>query len=162
MKKIIKAVLLLVALAWTGVSCTQEIEISEPQEQGIPVVIRVDPGTRAIHVGNELDRTVETLRVLIYDTRGGVLKWNFSPEELDEHLSDGMVEGEETSSEVPLKIRTGVYDFVYIANEGELSDDLDAFIGPDDVRAGRLTAASVAEKLNGRGNVVVLRGPPAN
>ncbi len=38
-------------------------------------------------------------------------------------------------------------------------DGLDAFIGPDDFQAGYLTAVAVAEKLNGQGNVVVLRGP---
>lgn len=38
------------------------------------------------------------------------------------------------------------------------TDDLDAFIGPDDIRAGYLTAISVAEALDGHGNVVVLRG----
>lgn len=39
------------------------------------------------------------------------------------------------------------------------ADDLDAFIGPDDVMAGYLTAATVAKELNGHGNVIVLRGP---
>lgn len=39
------------------------------------------------------------------------------------------------------------------------NEQLEAFIGPDDFQAGYLTAVAVAEKLNGQGNVVVLRGP---
>ncbi len=39
------------------------------------------------------------------------------------------------------------------------AEGLEAFIGPDDVQAGYLTAMAVADELDGRGNVVVLRGP---
>lgn len=40
------------------------------------------------------------------------------------------------------------------------TENVDAFIGPDDIQAGFLTATSVAKKMGGTGNVVVLRGPP--
>ena len=50
-------------------------------------------------------------------------------------------------------IRYQFYSFIYP------TFFLDAFIGPDDVRDGYLTAVSMAEELNGGSNVIVLCGP---
>lgn len=40
-----------------------------------------------------------------------------------------------------------------------IADGLEAFIGPDDVKAGFATATAVLDAMGGTGNVVVLRGP---
>jgi hypothetical protein len=127
MKKIIKTAFLLAAFAWAGTSCTQEELISGGQTdgEGIPVEIRINPGTRGPEDGDPADRKVESLRVLIYD-KSGVLKWNFAPTDL-EALTDEIKAGDVVaSSTVNLPIRTGTYDFVYIANEGDLSNELNA------------------------------------
>ncbi len=119
MKKIIRTAFL-TALGLLPVSCMWEETIPHG-EQGVPVEIVID--TRApgddTHPGSEYDRMVSSFRVLIYN-QSGVLKWNFSP--LDIHDLDA--DDPESSQENSLDILTGTYDFVFVANEGDLAGAL--------------------------------------
>lgn len=119
MRKISKIAMTLAAAAITAVSCMQDAGVSnELKAGGQPVTITMDPGlTRAeegTHLGDVLDRAVESLRVLIYENRTGQLLWNFTPDDLTQGFVDGDKDGKH---EMTLEIMTGTYDFVFIGNE---------------------------------------------
>ncbi len=124
MKKAIKTAFL-TAFGLLGAGCAHE-EMIMGGEQGVPVEIRIDTrsGGEGTHPGSVDDRKVASLRVLIYD-RHGVLKWNFSsPVDLSvASLSSGAAAAEQLNE---LSILTGTYDFVFVANEGDLADKLAA------------------------------------
>jgi hypothetical protein len=116
MKGVIKRSIGLAALSLATVSCTLDEVAVQAAAKGEQVIITFDAGTRwTPNDGDAPDRKVESLRVLIYNSKTGELLWNFAPESLD--ISD-LDETDPTSSQLnKLNIRTGIYDFVFVANE---------------------------------------------
>jgi hypothetical protein len=72
-------------------------------KDGIPVTIRLNAATRATVEGDPADNVITSLRALIYDSKTGELQYNI-PVTLP--------------TPTRLNIKTGTFDFVYIANEG--------------------------------------------
>ncbi|MDR2894726.1 MAG: hypothetical protein LBU97_04620, partial [Alistipes sp.] len=77
-----------------------------------------DPTNSGGNTGSPADRAISSFRVLVYDDQGALVKmgdryWNF--------LIDG---AEAQTTPFSITVATGEYDFVFIANEQTLSDEL--------------------------------------
>ena len=110
-KKHIKLILYLAIVTLALLSCSQEKVLPHTSEAGVPVTILFEAGTRATVDGDDpAECQIGNFNVLIYNSKNNMLMWNFPITQglPDEHLTQ------------TLDIRTGTYDFVFIANANEL------------------------------------------
>lgn len=101
-------ILLLSAMMIVFWGCAQDSTPNFLDESGQPVVILISAESRANtsteHDGDPADQTISSLRVLVYESANGNLAFNIPIPTI--------------SDPIQLNIKTGRYDFVFIANEG--------------------------------------------
>lgn len=103
-EKFINILLFAVILLVTG--CSNEYSITEekPGAEVNAVNVLMAPGLRTLDAGSSLDASVAQLRIMLFDTKTGKLAVN-------KHLSIS------TGDTKNVQVKTGKYDFVFIANE---------------------------------------------
>lgn len=105
MRKISHMIILAAVLLMSGCANEHSIVGGDDQPKVNPVNILLAPGLRSAVVGSHLDDAVVQLRIMMFQVSTGKLAVN----ELITNLSTGLSEN--------VKVKTGKYHFVFIANE---------------------------------------------
>lgn len=148
-----------------SVSATNNEAVSETKEDGVQI------GVALYSVQNEYTKRFADaiqeqaeqmeIEVQLYDGNYDASRQNAQVEEMIQNGVDGILiipqDSEDCVEAVESACEAGIP--IVAVNTRVHSEKISSYVGSDDTEAGKLVAESIAEVLNGAGNIVILEGP---